>query len=616
MTEPIGLAALEHALDELGGRVSSLRAARSAYPGELAQTLDAALAELDTATELLAAAKAELSGAARNKAGKGASQRELKLLRQVFRVFPVPVIVLDGGGVIRRINAETAALLGSPDGFLIGRSFPLLVDVPRRAAFRSHLTAVLQTGQSAAFETRLAHQGRTHIAQLVLTKLTMPGEPQQMVAAVALPTQVQVSEPGTPRPELSDAALLMTAAKRQELLARMTSLLLDEESLRLPVALSRAARLLAEEWADWVIGDVLRDDLLSRSVVLGPKDQPVAELVRLVERADPAAGPLVAQVLDQGTGVVHEMVEDESLLGSSADGPLLTTMGAGSMLCVPIGVEGAVRGVLTLVRSHDRQPYTLADLGLVQELGAHLGMAMAARDRFRDRSQAADALTASVVPRNLPQIPGFEAAAIYHQGASVGAEFYDVFPVKDGWGFSLGGAVGSGEEAASVSAMVRGGLRVLSVWESDPDIAVRKVNEALVAQRSGMFVMAAAGYVKGRTITVSSAGHHPAALVQPDGGVRFVSGGGVPLGIAAEAETAVEEITLAAGQTLVFYSEGLVSSRGEHGEPYGEERLADVLARSVQQPPSTVVKSIEQDRHAFSGGRVWDEIVVLALRVA
>ncbi|MFE3451795.1 SpoIIE family protein phosphatase [Nonomuraea sp. NPDC059194] len=616
MTDPIGLAALEHALDELVGRVSSLRTARSAYPQELAQTLDAALAELDTATELLAAAKTELAGAARNRTGKSGSQRELKLLRQVFRVFPVPVVVLDGGGVIRRINAETSALLGSPDGFLIGRSFPLLVDVPRRAAFRSHLTAVLQTGQSAAFETRLAHQGRTHIAQLALTRLTMPGEPQQMVAAVALPTQVQLPEPGARRPELSDAALLMTAARRQELLARMAALLLDEESQRRPVALPRAARLLAEEWADWVVGDVLRDGLPGRSVVVGPKDQPVADLVRLVERAEPAASPLVAQVLDQGTGVVHEMVEDESLFGAGPEGPLLTAMGAGSVLCVPIGAEGAVRGALTLVRSHDRPPYTLADLGLVQELGAHLGLAMSAQVSFRDRSQAAEALTASVVPRNLPQIPGFEAAAIYHQGASVGAEFYDVFPVKDGWGFSLGGAVGTGEEAASVSAMVRGGLRVLSVWESDPCQAVRKVNEALVAQRSGMFVMAVAGYVQGRTITLCSAGHHPAALVQQDGSVRSVSGGGVPLGIAGDAETAVEEITLAPGQTLVLYSEGLISSRGENGEPYGEERLADVLARSVAQPPSTVVKSIEEDRHGFSGGRVWDEIVVLALRVA
>ena len=52
----------------------------------------------------------------------------------------------------------------------------------------------------------------------------------------------------------------------------------------------------------------------------------------------------------------------------------------------------------------------------------------------------------------------------------------------------------------------------------------------------------------------------------------------------------------------------------ELGEPYGEDRLADVLSRCTGQAPSTVVKAVEADRHAFSGGQVWDEIVVFALR--
>lgn len=600
---------LEQALDALTDRVGSLREARSAYPAETGQTLDAALAELDTALELLAAAREELRSSPRR--AKTGPQRELKVLRQVFRAFPVPVAVLDAGGVVRRINGETSRLLGSPDGYLVGRPFPLLVDTSLRAAFRSHLTAVLQTGQPTSFETRLAHQGRTHVVQLALTRLTLAGEPQQLVAAVALPTEVRLPEPGAPEPEPSDGALLMAAARRQELLAAMARLLLDDESLRQPVALPRAARLLAGEWADWVIGDVVRDGPAHRAVVLAPKDEPLGELVRLVERADPAASPLVAQVLEQGSGVVHEMVEDETLLGACADGPLLAAMGAASLLCVPLaGGEGA----LTLVRSPGRPPFSLADLGVMEQVGAQLGLAIQAQRGFQSRSRVADALTASVVPRALPDVPGFEAAAIYHPGSSVGAEFYDVFPVAGGWGFALGGAAGKGEAAASVSAMVRGGLRVLSVWESEPEQVVRKVNEALVAQGAGMFVMALAGFVHGRRVRLASAGHHPAALVQADGEVRFTAGGGVPLGIAAEAETAAEEVTLASGQTLVLYSEGLISSRDGQGAPYGEERLADVLGRHAGRSPSTVVKAVEEDRHAFSGGQVWDEIVVLALR--
>ncbi|MGW2199070.1 PP2C family protein-serine/threonine phosphatase [Streptosporangium sp. NPDC001682] len=409
----------------------------------------------------------------------------------------------------------------------------------------------------------------------------------------------------------------MAAARRQELLARMTRLLLDEESLRQPVTVTRAARLLASESADWVIADVIRDGVPARACVLGPSDKPVTQLVRLAEQLNPQAAPAIAHVLTGGSGVVHEMLEDEGLLGDVPGGPpLLRVMGAASVLIVPIGGEDDVLGSLTLVRLRDREPFSLADLGLMEEIGVHLGLALRARRSFQTRSRAADALRTSVVPRSLPDIPGFEAAAIYNAGSSpVGAEFYDVFRTHDGWGFALGGAAGKGEEAASVSAMVRNGLRVLSVWESDPGEVMRKLNQALTAQHNGMFVMAVTGFIRARKIRLASAGHHPAALLQPDGGVRFTAGGGVPLGIAAEAEMFTEELTPASGQTLVFYSDGLVASQNELGESYGETRLADVLARCVTRSPAEIVKTVEEDRHAFSGGRVWDEIVILALRV-
>ncbi|MFI0416757.1 SpoIIE family protein phosphatase [Spongiactinospora sp. 9N601] len=625
MTELGALTSLEHAVADLAARVTSLREARSTYPKDLGTTLDAALAELDTAAELLGTALGELRRKQRRGGERdGGTLREQKLMRQIFRSLPIPTVVMDSAGVVRRINAETARLLGSPAGYLIGRPFPLLVDVARRAAFRSHLSAVQQSGQPASFQTRLAHQGRAHTVQLALTRLSLPGEPQDMVVAVALPTEIQLPERPAGRVEMSDAALLMASARRKELLARMTRLLLDVESLREPVALSRAARLLAAESADWVLIDVVRDGVPVRVTVLGPAEQPVGDRLRVAERLDPAAAPVVAQVLAQGSGVVQEMVEDEKSLGLTPDGtPLLRTLGAGSLMCVPIQTDQAAEGAVTLLRLGEHEPFTLADLGLMEEIGTHLGLALRAQRAFQSRSDAAEALRSSVVPRSLPDIPGFEAAAIYHSGSgpvTVGAEFYDVFPVRDGWGIALGGACGKGETAASVSALVRNGLRVLGGFESDPAEAIRKVNQALVMQGSGMFVMALTGFVPaadpGRKIRIASAGHHPAALLRPDGSVRFLAGGGVPLGIDDDADLAAEDLELTPGETLVFYSDGLVASRDEHGEPYGESRLADVLGRCVAQSPATLVKTVEEDRSAFSGGRFYDEIVILALRVA
>lgn len=440
----------------------------------------------------------------------------------------------------------------------------------------------------------------------------MPGEPQEMIAGVVLPTEVQLPEPAVQAGVPDDAAVL-AAARRHELLSRLTGLLLDEESLREPVALLRAARLLAAETADWVIADVARDGGLVRSVVIGPSDQPVGRLQRTVEEAPPALAPVVEQVMTTQSGVVHEMLTDDSLLGGDA----LQAMRAGSLLSVPIRADGEARGVLTLVRLRDRPPFGLADLGLMEEIGLHLGLAMRAQQGFQRRAQAADTLQTGVLPRTLPEIPGFEIAAAYHPGSgmrAIGGEFYDVFPVKNGWGFVIGSAAGRGEEAAAVIAMVRNGLRVLSVWEDDPGQALHKVNDALVAQNTGLFVMAAAGFVRGRKVRLASAGHHPTALIQPGGGVRFSEGGGVPLGFEEGSVPATEELTLSAGETLVLYSDGLVGSQSPAGDNYGEQRLTEALARCAGQPPGAVVKAIEEDHRAFCGSHAVDEITVLTLR--
>ncbi len=592
---------LERELSGLAARIAALR--ETSAPG-------AALDELEAAEELLRSALAELGR--RRGRREGGNQREQKLLRQIFRALPVPVVVMDAGGVVRRINNETARLLGSPAGYLLGRPFPLLVDVSGRAAFRSHLTAVLHGEESATFQTRLAHQGRTHTVRLVLSRLRMPGEPGEMVAAVALPTDVRLPEASGPD-RAPDESAVMAAARRHDLLARLTRLLLDEESLREPVALIRAARLFAAETADWVIADVFRDDVLHRAAVIPPASEPVTRLQRAVEGLDPACAPVVRQVLETGGGTVHEMLADDGLLGPD----VLRDIRAGSLLSVPIGTGQEILGVLTLVRLRDRPPFGLADLGLLEEAGAQLGLAMRAQRSFQRRSQAADTLQTGVLPRTLPDIPGFETAAIYHPGSeprAIGGEFYDVFPVRDGWGFVIGSAAGRGEEAASVTAMVRGGLRVVSVREDDPGAALRTVNDALVAQNTGLFVMAAAGFVHGRRVRLASAGHHPAALLLPDGGVRFSEGGGVPLGFEEGAVPATEELTLTAGETLLLYSDGLVGSRDAEGESYGEGRLTEVLTRCAGQPPGIVVKAIEEDHRAFSGDHILDEITMLTLR--
>ena len=177
-----------------------------------------------------------------------------------------------------------------------------------------------------------------------------------------------------------------------DLLSQVTRLLLDEQSLSEPVTLHRVAWLLQADAAEWVIIDLVRGAGITRAVVAGP-DLPPQPLVA-GERAEPA--PLHTQVLASGRAVLQPVIEDENALGLATTGsPVLTALGAGSVLCVPMRANGTTAGVLTMVRPPERRSFSLSDQRIFEEIGELLALALHNGRRYRRRSDTATALRAS-----------------------------------------------------------------------------------------------------------------------------------------------------------------------------------------------------------------------------
>src|SRR5258708_36206417 len=100
----------------------------------------------------------------------------------------------------------------------------------------------------------------------------------------------------------------------------------------------------------------------------------------------------------------------------------------------------------------------MADLGVVEEIGEQLALAIRVDRMFRRHTEIADALQSSLLPRELPQIPGVEIAAAYvgaTEGLEIGGDFYDVYRAPGGWGVATGGVRGRGEEAAAATPAQR-----------------------------------------------------------------------------------------------------------------------------------------------------------------
>ena len=112
---------------------------------------------------------------------------------------------------------------------------------------------------------------------------------------------------------------------------------------------------------------------------------------------------------------------------------------------------------------------------------------------LHQRDQVAVALQQSLLPPDLPAIPGLELGAHYHAGTElVGGDFYDVFALGEGtWGIVLGDVCGSGPEAASQTALTRHTVRTAAMFDTDPTTVLQTLNRALLRSNTTRFTTAA-----------------------------------------------------------------------------------------------------------------------------
>ncbi len=363
-------------------RVTALRAAREDSP----DVLNAVFLELELAQEELRVMHQEVTEQSQEVSRHSdAVDRERTLLRAVFGELPVPVFVLDDGGFIRRANGAAAQLLGTPTAYMAGKPFPVFVDLAARAALRSQLSAVLRGAGPVTFSSVVLAARRRLRSRLMLARVSLPSEVRPLVTVAVFPPAAQpaappggsrrglapaAAEPATRRPPGSapEEDALAAATRRVDMLSQVTRLLLDEQSLSEPVTLHRVAWLLQADAAEWVIIDLVRGAEITRAVVAGPDlpPQPLVAGEPLVAGARAEPAPLHTQVLASGRAVLQPVIEDENALGLTTTGsPVLTALGAGSVLCVPMRANGTTAGVLTMVRpprAAPVQPVRPADL--------------------------------------------------------------------------------------------------------------------------------------------------------------------------------------------------------------------------------------------------------------
>jgi PAS domain S-box-containing protein len=423
----------------------------------------------------------------------------------------------------------------------------------------------------------------------------------------------------------------ITAHKRVELAQRFlsdSSAVLGS-SLDVAEVLRHVASLAVPEVADWCAVDLVADGGIDR-VALAHQDPAMVEMAEeLAIRypPDPRGDTGVPGVLRSGRAELYPEIPDELLRSGVQDDEhyrLVREIGMRSAMIVPMVARGRSVGALSFVSGPSGRRFDEQDLELAEELARRCATAIDNARLFSERAYIARTLQQSLLPAELPEIPGIEAAARFRptgEGNEVGGDFYDLFESGGrGWTVVMGDVCGKGPDAAAVTALARYTLRAAAMRERLPSRCLRLLNEALLRQRDDRrFCTVAYAYLEshdgGVRIGVSSGGHPLPVLVHPDGTVEAVGEPGTLLGVLPDPNLEDRSLELSPGDALVFYTDGVIEGRGA-SVLLDEDGLCRLLAECAGAGADAIAARVEDAAVAAQEGRPRDDIAVLVLRVA
>lgn len=414
------------------------------------------------------------------------------------------------------------------------------------------------------------------------------------------------------------------AEQRQRFLAEAGAVLAS--SLDQRTMLEELARATVRMMATGCAIDLLGDDgTVVRAVsVVSSSAGPVEGSVPFQRSGPITDDGAVGRVLRTGLPILYPRVSSSLLrVLSDVEGSEGAVAGTLSAILVPLPGPKGVMGVVTFITSVEAdRAYGQDDLALAEDLGRRTGLALSAALVHERERTIAETLQRSLLPPQLPAIPGAELAARFRPGADgteVGGDFYDAFPVGDAsWMIGIGDVCGHGAAAAALTSQVRYSARAVSGESVGPGQVLESVNRLLLADTTETtFCSAVYAQVRprpsGLEVTMARAGHPMPVLVKSDGDVEILESSGTILGVFEDLHLEELVVEMKSGDTLVLYTDGITEAR-RGKELFGTDRLVSTLSSLVGADATTVAESIEAEALALANYRIRDDIALLVLR--
>ena len=314
------------------------------------------------------------------------------------------------------------------------------------------------------------------------------------------------------------------------------------------------------------------------------------------------------------------------------DSPALQALkAAGVKIAVPLVSQGELVGLLNLGPRLSEQDYSTDDRGLLNTLATQSAPAVRvaqlvrdqqtqarANERIQHELRVAQLIQKTLLPKDLPALPGWQVTAYYQAARQVGGDFYDFIYFDDGrLGLVIGDVTDKGVPAALLMATTRSVLRAIAQRLVAPGQVLERVNEVLYPDiPPKMFVTCLYALLDPDSgqLQFANAGHDLPYHRHTTGEVTELRATGMPLGLMPGMHYEEKEVWLAPGEIILFHSDGIVEAHNEHREMFGFPRLMRLVGEHEED--KTLKEFVLDDLAAFTGAD-WeqeDDITMVTLQ--
>jgi serine phosphatase RsbU (regulator of sigma subunit) len=306
--------------------------------------------------------------------------------------------------------------------------------------------------------------------------------------------------------------------------------------------------------------------------------------------------------------LVNDPQHDERFRGVHFDASIR------SILCVPLVVKSALKGVLTAYNKKDQQGFTPEDERLLAIIAAQSAQVVENARlyeeerlyiKMKEELRLASRIQSDLLPKERPQIPGYDIAATTIPAEQVGGDYYDFICChQNRLVVCLGDVSGKGLPASLLMANLQATLRGQALLTPIPKECLARANRLLFNSTSPekfATLFYAVLDLERQSFCYSNAGHERPMLVKANGEALRLCTGGLPLGMVDEWVYEDECVDFHSGDLLVVFSDGIGETVDEQGEHFGDERALEVVKANAHLSAGGLMERILDAVRTYSG---------------